>query len=215
MKATLLVLLCLMLAACDTDDTKKDAAVATDSDTADTGATPDKKVVTPDNKIVTPDNKVTPPDQKVTPPDQKATPPDQKVTPDKNTNPPPTAWGGQLTKLTCWCNKMPPGSSNIIMVEATVINGTKSPITGVKAVKSSFEVVGTGKPISVTFKADPPFAGTVPGASKAAVKLRAQGSPTAVPIPCTGTIKVTTSFSSNLGTTGPLTTAQATCQTVY
>ncbi len=203
------VLFCLLLASCDEStpaDAGADTSVSMDSQ-AVLDTTADKKVPSSDKKVPVPDKKVTPPDQKVVVPDKKVTPPDK--------SPPPKLLAAKLTKLTCWCNKMPPGTSNIVMVEATLINGSKSPVTGVKAVKSSFQVVPSGLPQTITFKADPPFTGTVPGAGSASVKLRAQGTPALVPIPCKGTIKVTTSFSSSVGTIGPYVTAQATCQTVY
>ncbi len=184
MKATMFVMLCLSLAACDEEETKQDAAVTADSATdaviADTGKGQDKQASKPDN-----------------------------------TNPPPKSWDATLTSLLCWCNKMPGGASNIIILEATLNNGSKVPITGVKAVQSSFQVMPSGTPFSISFKANPPFTDPVPAAGSAKVRLRAQGLPLLLPIPCKGTIKVTTSFSSNIGTTGPYTTAQATCQTVW
>lgn len=226
MKIMIPALACLLLAACDNGSTTPDAAVdssvskdtSLDAKTASpdkTVSAPDKTVAAPDKAITTPDKKVSAPDKTITAPDKTVTPPDKAVTPPDKAAPPAKLLAAKLTKLSCWCNKMPPGTSNIVMVEATLSNGSKTPVSGVKAIKSSFSVVPSGLPVTITLKADPPFTGTVPGGGTASVKLRAQGTPVQVPIPCNGTIKVTTSFTSALGAIGPYTTAQATCMTVY
>lgn len=120
-----------------------------------------------------------------------------------------------LGNASCGCDLMPGAFDGYVALDVVFSNRGVAPVTGIKAVKASFEDVATGLSRQVALAAQAPFSGEVGAAGKASARFMAEGLLAGLPVPCGGEIRLSSSFASSAGTAGPFTSVVTKCQTLH